>query len=204
MRLASIVTAALLLAVGCSKTPEPEASAPPPRPAATTGSGAATGASTGAPPRPEAAQKPADVAYDAPASWEKAENPSPMRKATYKIKRADGDPEDAELSVSQAGGTVEANIARWTGQFEKSKGDATKRSDKQIGELKVSLVEIHGTFAGGGMPGAAPAAPKPGWAMLGAIVETSTPTFFKLTGPEKTVVAARADFEKMLDTLRAK
>jgi hypothetical protein len=46
--------------------------------------------------------------------------------------------------------------------------------------------------------------PKPGYALLGAIVETSPPTFFKLTGPEKTVMAARADFDKLVDGLRAK
>ena len=48
------------------------------------------------------------------------------------------------------------------------------------------------------------AGPKDGYALLGAIVETVTPTFFKLTGPEKTVNAAKADFDKFIDSLRPK
>ncbi len=188
-----------LFGAACSKTPEPEPSAPPPR-----STSAATGATGTGAPAPRGPQKPTDVDWDAPAGWEKAANPSPMRKATYKIKHAEGDPEDAELSVSQAGGSIEANVARWTGQFEKAKDDATKRTEKKVGELKVTVVEIHGTFAGSGMPGAPPGPPKERWAMLGAIVETATPTFFKLTGPEKTVMAARADFDKLIDSLRAK
>ena len=50
----------------------------------------------------------------------------------------------------------------------------------------------------------AQAEPKTGWALLGAIVETQTPTFFKMTGPEKTVLAARGDFDKFVDGFKAK
>jgi hypothetical protein len=71
--------------------------------------------------------------------------------------------------------------------------------------MRVTVVEIHGDYAGMSMPGA-PATPakKPGWALLGAIVETSPPTFFKLTGPEKTLMLARADFDKLVESLHAK
>ena len=62
-----------------------------------------------------------------------------------------------------------------------------------------------GTFSGGGMPGGPPAGAKPGYAMLAAIVETPSGLFFfKATGPEKTLKAAKPDFEKFLDTLRLK
>ena len=38
-----------------------------------------------------------------------------------------------------------------------------------------------------------------------AVVETPVgPYFFKLTGPEKTVTAARADFDKLVASFRAK
>lgn len=185
------------LALACSKAPEPEASPPPPR--------AESGSSTGAPAKdaPKAAPAgPSDVAYDAPASWQKAENPSPMRKATYKIPKAKGDAEDAELSVSQAGGSVEMNLQRWATQF--SPKAEIKRTDRKVGDLKVTIAELHGTFAGSGMPGAAAGTPKEKWEMLAAIVETTPPTFFKMTGPEATVSGARADFEKLIDGVRAK
>jgi hypothetical protein len=54
------------------------------------------------------------------------------------------------------------------------------------------------------MPGAPAAEKKPAFALLGAIVATSPPTFFKLTGPDKTVMAAQRDFERLVDGLRAK
>lgn len=195
--------AALLLTSACEKTPEPPASAPP----KTTAQAASDKTSQAAPPKPTMAATPpapSDLTWDTPKTWEKVENPSTMRKATYRIPKVAGDTEDAEMSVSQAGGSVEANVTRWTGQFEKAKDDATKRFEKKVGDFNVTVVEIHGTFAGSGMPGAPAAGPKPNYAMLAAIVNTSTPHFFKITGPEKTVTAARADFDKMVDSFKAK
>ena len=46
----------------------------------------------------------------------------------------------------------------------------------------------------------APANPKPGYRLLGAIVEgPEGAVFFKLTGPEKSVTAAEKTFRKMLE-----
>ncbi len=186
------------LGLGCAKAPEPEKS-----PIAPNGA-APHAASPAAPATPQKAapEGPTDVAYDAPANWQKAENPSPMRKATYKIPRAKGDAEDAELSVSQAGGSVDMNLQRWAGQF--SPKAEVKRTEKKVGDLKVTIAELHGTFSGSGMPGAAAASPKDKWAMLAAIVETTPPTFFKMTGPENTVNGAKAEFEKLIDGMRAR
>jgi hypothetical protein len=182
------------LALACSKAPEPERSSPAP-----------LGASSSIPApaqQPAAPKGPSDVAFDAPASWQKAENPSPMRKATYRIPKAKGDAEDAELSVSQAGGTVDMNLQRWAMQF--SPKAEIKRTERKVGDLKVTIAELHGTFSGSGMPGAAAGAPKDKWKMLAAIVETTPLTFFKMTGPESTVNGARADFDKLIDGMRAK
>jgi hypothetical protein len=127
-----------------------------------------------------------------------------MRKATYKIPKAAGDPEDAELSVTQAGGSIEANVDRWVGQLSATK-DAVQRSEQKVGRFKVTIVDIKGTFQGSGMPGAPPSPPKEHWELLGAIVEgTDPPHFFKLVGPEKTVTGARGDFDRLIGSLRAK
>jgi hypothetical protein len=197
MPLAITLTA---LVAACNKTPEPELRSEP-KPSAS--SAAPSGAASMIPTEPTAKAGPSDVTFEAPEGWSKADNPSPMRKATYRIPKAKGDPEDGELSVSQAGGSVEANLKRWTGQFEAR--TKTERTERQIGPLKVTVVELSGTFTGGGMPGAAPASPKPGWSMLAAIVET-TPglTFFKLTGPAPTVTAAKGDFDKLVGSMKPK
>jgi hypothetical protein len=186
----------------CDKTPEPTTAAPPhpASPAAPAAPAEAPSAAANAAPR-----GPTDVAYDVPGTWQKSDTPNPMRKATYRIPKSEGDPEDAEMSVTQFGGTVEMNVKRWSDQFEQSKDDKSSRQERKVGDLKVTVVEIHGTFKGGGMPGAAPSAPKPKWGLLGAVVETEgNLTFFKLTGPEKTINDAKPGFDKMVESLRGK
>jgi len=143
--------------------------------------------------------------YEAPAGWQKVDNPNPMRKATFKIPRAEGDPEDGEMSVSLAGGTVDQNVQRWSGQFERGKDDVVGRKQVKIGDFDVTIVELHGTYAGSGMPGAPSAGSKRNWALLGAIVETQgSLTFFKLTGPDKTIRLAKPSFDKFVEGFRAK
>jgi hypothetical protein len=55
------------------------------------------------------------------------------------------------------------------------------------------------------MPGAPSSGPKTNWALLGAIAETQgSLTFFKLTGPEKTIQSAKPAFDKFVEGFRAK
>jgi hypothetical protein len=203
----ALALSALLVGAGCSKSQEPERAPATPAQTAT-----ATAAAKQAPPpapsgMPElpklpSTTGPSDVTYTAPTTWQQAPNPTTMRKATYKIPRAAGDPEDAELAVSQATGGVDNNALRWQSQF--AQGANMKRTDKKVGDLKVTVLEISGTYSGSGMPGAGPPTPKEKFMLLGAIVETTPLTFFKMTGPEKTMAAAKADFDKFVDSMRAK
>jgi hypothetical protein len=66
-------------------------------------------------------------------------------------------------------------------------------------------VEIKGTFAsGGGMMGG-PTTPKEKFMLLGAVVDgPDRQHFFKMTGPEKTVTAAKKDFDAFVSSFRAK
>jgi hypothetical protein len=122
-----------------------------------------------------------------------------MRLATYRVPRAPGDGADAELSVTQAGGSAEANAQRWIGQFDDAGQKTAKRTTRKIGSLDVLVVEVQGSFSGGMSQ---ETETQPGWALLGAIVSTpGMPHFFKLTGPVKTVALARREFDGMLATL---
>lgn len=159
-----------------------------------------------APPLPIASQAPAaenekEIAWEAPKAWQSVPNTNSMRKATYKIPRAAGDNEDAELTVTAAAGGVEANIKRWAGQFGEAQPKVEERTPNG---LKVSVVELRGTFAGGmGMGGASGSKEK--FMLLGAVVDGGEhQTFFKMTGPEKTVSAAKKDFDAFVATFRAK
>jgi hypothetical protein len=209
MKILACSLALIACVIACNKQPEPiPVDKPADPPAATTGAaptgnahggGAAPGtaAATGAP----AAAGPEDIGYDAPAAWTSAPNPSPMRKATFKIPKAGGEADDAELAVSAASGGVEPNVKRWEQQF----GDAKAKTEaKTVNGLKVTIVEIKGKFSSGGMMGQ-PAPPKDNQMLLGAIVDTGERQhFFKMTGGEKTVSAARKDFDKFVTTFRGK
>src|SRR5262249_18725390 len=133
---------------------------------------------------------------------------SPMRKATYKVPPAAGDSEEGEVAVfyfKGEGGSTEANIQRWIGQFSDAKPADAKRSQRNVGGMIQTIVEVEGTYSGG-MPGMAPspAAAKPHFKLIGAVVETPAgPYFFKLTGPKKTVDGARSTFMTLLDSVKS-
>ncbi len=190
----------------CSKsTPEPEKTSEAPTPAASPApSPVAPPRHDGPVPSSTAAAGPEDIGYEAPKAWENVPNANTMRKATYKIPRAAGDTEDAELTVSAAAGGVDANIKRWSSQF----GNAEAKTEvRKPNGLEVTVVEIKGTFSSGGMGMmmGAPATPKEKFMLLGAVVDgPDRQHFFKMTGPEKTVTAAKKDFDAFVASFRAK
>lgn len=150
----------------------------------------------------------AGIKWTAPSAW-KQEGARPMRVATYAVPAAKGDSEGAECAVfyfgTGQGGSVEANINRWVGQFETPDGKAVSASPKKgkVNGLSVTRLELEGTYlASMGPMAASGAVKKPGYKLLGAIVEAPEgPVFFKLTGPTKTVNGAKADFEKLVRSL---
>ena len=155
--------------------------------------------------------KASNLTYEAPSGWI-AESPSSrMRRAQYRLPRADGDPEDGEMVVFYfpgQGGSVEANIDRWIGMFTKADGSSvtgdTKRETTTVNGLAVTTIDVEGVYTNRSMgPMSGQAAPKPDYRMLAAIVETpGGPWFFKLTGPRKTVGKWEESFEEFVETIR--
>jgi len=137
-----------------------------------------------------------------PARWQEGP-PKQMRAATYLIPAAEGDSEGAECAVfANLGGGVQANINRWISQFENTDGPPNQKSET-INELPLTTLDVSGTFKGGGQMMGQPSAPKPGYRLLGAIVQgPEGDIFFKLTGPAKTVAAAQDEFQAMLKSLK--
>ena len=137
----------------------------------------------------------AAIAWTAPSTWTTEANPNSMRLATYSV------PGGAEVSVARAGGTTEANIQRWLAQFDGA--GAETRTEKTVRGLHATVVEVAGTYQGmGGMGGGPGAGSHPGWALLGAIVETKgSPYFFKMIGPAPAVKAAHASFDALLGSI---
>ncbi len=145
----------------------------------------------------------AGIQWTPPAGWKSVDKP--MRAATYMTPAAPGDSEGAECAVfffgSGQGGSVEANIQRWAAQFELGTKPTPKK--QTINGFAVTTMDMSGTFLAGGMMG--PKTKKPGFKMLGAIVEAPEGTvFFKFTGPQKTVDATAAGFQAILKSLKKK
>lgn len=149
---------------------------------------------------------PAEITWEDPAEWKRSPPKNAMRKANYVVPRAPGDSEDGELVVfyfgPSQGGDLEANVQRWTKQFSDIAPEDVKRADRTANGLRQHTVEIENGTYSSGMPGGAQT-PKQGYALLGAIVQAPSGSyFFKLTAPEKTAKAARPAFYKLLDSIK--
>jgi hypothetical protein len=131
-----------------------------------------------------------------------------MRVAQYVVPRAPGDREDGECVVTTfgpgQGGTVEANVERWVRQFQPDEVSKADRAARDVAGMHVTTVEVDGTYRGMGAPNTpAPPEAKRRHRMIGAVVESPGGMwFFKLTGPDATVKAARSSFSWMIDSLK--
>ena len=139
-----------------------------------------------------------------PPEWESQPPSSSMRRAQYRIPGEAGDAECVVFYFGPGqGGGVEDNVARWAGQFSSPEGTPVAPTvDKMdVSGIPVTTMEVAGTYNGGNMMGAS--TPEPGAKLLAAIaVGADANVFFKLTGPEATVDAARPQFEALVKSIR--
>jgi hypothetical protein len=147
---------------------------------------------------PLLAESAAGIHWTAPADW-KNEGSRPMRAATYGVAASGGDHEAAECAVyffgQGQGGSVQANIDRWKGQFKGGDAKVTKLTSHG---LPVTRIDISGEYSGMGGP-MGQSASKAGYRLLGAIVEGAGGNLFiKFTGPLKTVAANQQKFDTFL------
>jgi hypothetical protein len=149
------------------------------------------------------AQPAAGLKWSAPQGW-KAEGARPMRAATYGVPAAPGDHDPAECAVyffgQGSGGSIQANLDRWKGQFQRAGQPADAKIDKRtVHGLTVTTIETSGDYSGMGGPMAQQASVAHNYRLLGAIVEGPGGNIFvKFTGPAKTVEANRKQFDQLL------
>jgi hypothetical protein len=151
---------------------------------------------------------PMGITWEDPAGWPREAKQRMMRKATYKVPRAAGDSDDGELAVfyfgAGQGGGLEDNVQRWIKQFSDRKPEEGRRADRTANGLKQHTIEIdEGTYDPGTM-GGGNKGPQKGFALIGAIVEAPSGSyFFKLTGPKATVKASKTKFYALLDSIKS-
>ena len=144
-----------------------------------------------------------DLRSAPPASWEKEKPKSSMRAYQFRVPRAKGDEEDAELLVFDSfRGSAEDNINRWkTKEFEPAEGkkidDVSKVTKLDIAGRPAYYLDVSGTYLGG--PGMGPTR-KPGYRMLAVHYEGADGKTYHiiLRGPAKTVAEHKKEFDDWL------
>lgn len=141
-----------------------------------------------------------------PASFQARPASSSMRLAEYDVPRTDGT--HAEMIVFYfgpgQGGSADANIARWSGQFTGPDGGAVAPHvmDADGTAFPTTIAEFEGAYARGTGMGI-DVEPEADQAMVAAVVETPRGNLFlQLVGDSEAVAATREDFLDMVTSIR--
>src|SRR5215213_6030428 len=114
------------------------------------------------------AQK-SELKFRVPAGWVEEERTSSMRVAQYRLPKAVGDTEDASLVLyyfgQGQGGSTAANVERWVGQLKQADGSAAgaKQESFDANGLKVTTVDVSGTYVAETAPGSGAFHKKPAY-----------------------------------------
>jgi hypothetical protein len=154
-----------------------------------------------------------DLHFKVPDGWVTVQPSSKMRAAQFKLPKADGDNEDAELVLyyfgANQGGTTEANIDRWISQMQQSDAAASKDKSKTVtltvSGMKVTTVDVSGRYTAEMAPGSGKFYDNANYRLRGAVIESPKGNYFlKLVGPAKTVGRWEQSFTDYLKSLEFK
>lgn len=144
----------------------------------------------------------AGFTFTAPTEWKSSPPTSSMRKAQFEAPCSTN--EKAEVTFFHFGSTgaggIQANVDRWMKQFEDPQGKVVET--EKIANVSVTFAQAHGTFLSGRPFGAK--TPKPGYALMAAIIDGSAGSIFvKMTGPKTAVDENTEALKKMvMDSLK--
>jgi hypothetical protein len=147
-----------------------------------------------------------------PAGWKEETPSNKMRLAQFKLKKAAGDPQDAELAlfVSPGGGSIDANLQRQEKKFEPAKDQKPKVSKVKVGKNEATCQDITGTYLKTFPPfdPNAKITKVPDYRQVYVIFEgkdaQGNDAVFSLTllGPAKTVAAHKKEFDEWLKSFK--
>ena len=155
----------------------------------------------------------AELKFKAPEGWIVEKPSSTMRVAQYNLPRVEGDSADASLVLyffgSGQGGSVQENVDRWIAQMEQPGGASSKEKAKvetiTVNGLKVTTVDVSGTYVAQMSPGSATTHNDQNQRLRAAVIETTRGNYFaKLVGPEKTVGRWSQSFDDYLRSMEFK
>jgi hypothetical protein len=149
-----------------------------------------------------------------PADWKEEALPAKsMRMQQFKLPKAEGDKEDAELALfffRGNAGSVQDNLARQEKKFEipagKKPEDVIKVEKIKLGGQDAVYQDIQGTYlkkAGGPFDPNAKVTKMPNYRQLYVILETKDGQYYMtLVGPTKTIEKHKKGFEEWLKNFK--
>ncbi len=145
----------------------------------------------------------------APEGWKRVQPKSSIVETEFSIPSEGEGLQPGRMTVMGAGGSVQANVDRWYGQFAQPDGSDTKSKATtkkvKLAGCDVTIVDITGTYkdAPAGPFAGGKAVDRPDYRMLAAIVETPDRGnyFLKFYGPGKTVAKYADGFRAMVEGL---
>ncbi len=147
--------------------------------------------------------------FSVPGTWKKKTPAVNMIESEFEIPNVEGEDLPGRMTIMGAGGSVDANIDRWIGQFiqpdDSATKDKTKIEKKKIADHDVNIVAISGTYLDGGMRPFGPKTEREDYVMLAAIIEMPEGGlyFIKSYGGKKTMEDNKKGFMKMIDSLKS-
>jgi hypothetical protein len=141
-----------------------------------------------------------------PATWTEENPSSSMRMAQFKLPKAEGEKEDAELAIfvfPGGSGTVKQNLDRQLAKFVEE-GRKDKVEKIKVGEIEATYQDVTGTFKKKPFPMAEKFTPVEGYRQLYVVFEDKAGKqyYMTLTGPAKTIEANKKGFEEWLKNFK--
>ena len=148
-----------------------------------------------------------ELVFTAPMAWKSVEPANRIIEHELAVPAKDGKAEGvARLTIMAAGGSIDANVARWVAQFKSNDNvvQEAKTEKLDVNGMPATLVDLSGTYIDSPRGPFGPKVERPGYRLVGAIVETKEEGvyFFKLIGPEETVATGAEKFREVVGTLR--
>lgn len=152
----------------------------------------------------------AGLKSETPKEWKEEEPSNKMRMAQFKLPKAEGDKEDAELAIfvfPGGSGSVEANLKRQVAKFTPADGKdkvGETVAKTKVGEFEATYQDVTGTFVKKPFPMAEKGTPMADYRQLYVIFEAKDGKQYYMTllGPAKTIDKHKAAFDEWLKNFK--